>query len=275
MARSVNTIYTELVAAKEAESALDGLTSTSVTAAGIAIHEQYFDSAIEDVETLIAGSSPNSKQWMRAAIKKFQYDATNAQTPTIDDTYNVVYPTVNEDYQIITRVAVTTELDRTVTVKVAKSEPPEALSAPEAAALLGYVNAAFVPGIVYDVISLEADKVYILGTVYFNPLYGGTISQDVFDALDAFYAVMADEDFDGTLYVTKLITTIKAVTGVVDFALQTVKCRPDSVAIGSATVVYDLATGVNNRSHSPLSGYFLPEDTASYEYTDTITFAAM
>jgi hypothetical protein len=282
MARTVSQIKAQLVEYKEANTTLSALTSVSnaaiwsnfldVIAISISVFEQLIDAAKTDVETNIRSASPNSEGWMRSEILKFQYDANNPQTPTIGDDYKITYATINEDYQILTRCSVKTELDRTVSVKVAKSEPPTALVTAEANALLGYVEAFGVPGIVYELVSLEADKVYLDADIYFDSIFGAVISDDVIAAIDAFFASLSEVDFDGVMYVAKLQDAIQNVEGVIDVNLNEIRCRKDTVAFGSATIVYKLSTGVNLRTYNPASGYLLGETTASNTLADTLNF---
>lgn len=282
MARTVSEIFDYLVDLKEADSNLNGLTSTLssaiwrsllyLVAAGSSLVEQYIDQAKEDVETIISGSAPLSKEWIRQLVFRYQYDATNPQRATIDSNYNVVYPVINEDYKIITRCSVKTDLDRQVNIKVAKNDPPEKLTTTEANDLTGYIQSISTPGVVYNLISLDSDKLFIEGDIYYDPLYASVISANVETGLNGVLTTLSDTNFDGTLYISELIEKIRSVVGVIDVNIDTIKCRPDTTAFGSATVIYDLATGVNLRSYNPASGYFEEESTSSQTWGDKITY---
>lgn len=282
MARTVNEIYTALLADKESRSELSSLDSVSsvaiwrvwlyMVASVTAIHEQLWDAAQGVVEATIAGASPNSAEWIRQKVFDFQFSTTNPQTPILNENFNVVYSPIVEDYKIVTRCSVQTAFDRQVNIKVAKGQTPVKLTVGEATALSGYISALLVPGVVYNVISLDSDKVFIDADVYFNSLYASSIQSDVEQSVNDYFATLSDNDFDGALFVAKLQDAIQAVVGVRDVNLKVVKARPDTTAFASATVVYDLANGVNLRFYNPNSGYFGTETTASNTISDTINY---
>lgn len=282
MARTVSEIYASLVEAKEAESGLDGLTSVSasaiwrlflyIQAAAISIHEQYIDTAKLQVEETIKGAAPNNSEWIRQRCFDFQYNLNNPQTPIIDENYNVTYTTINEDYQIVTRCSVITELDRTVSIKAAKNEPPEAMTTAEANSLKGFVEAFSVPGIIYNLISLDSDKVYVEADVYYDTIYSAVIKDNVEASIAAYFKALSDTDFDGLMYVAKLQDSIQAVEGVRDVNLKVIKARANSVVFASADVIYDLSSSINERFYNPLSGYLETEDTSGYELSDSLNY---
>lgn len=282
MARTVTEIYNSLLDAKSTRSELDGLDSVSQTAIWrawlymvaivMSVHEQLWDAAQATVESTIAGSSPNSAEWIRQKVFSFQYDANNPQTPTIDENYNIVYEPIVEEYKIITRVSVQTALDRQVNIKAAKGDNPVKLLTAESNALAGYCNAFLSPGVIYNIISLDSDKVYIEADVYYNSLYASSIQADVEESINNYFATLSDTDFDGALFVARVTDEIQKVTGVRDVNLKVLKARPDTTAFESAKVIYNLSGGVNLRLYQPNSGYFATETTTGQTISDTINY---
>lgn len=278
MARTIETIAQTMFTAKAADTNLNGLTSTSQTsiwrlwiyivAACINVFEQLQDLFKVEIEEIAQSARPGTDEWWQAQLFKFQYDSVTAQTLELVD-LSPQYVVENENLRIITRCSVSTDSDKTVNLKVAKSDPPEPLSAPELTSLGGYIQVIDWAGIYYNVISADADKVMIQAEVYCDAQYFPVIQTTVEAALNTY---LSNVPFDGRIRVAEIEDAIQSVSGVVDVKILTIKARPDLTSYGSATVVFDLATGVNNRYYSSYAGYLLEEDTATHTFADSITY---
>lgn len=282
MARSIAEIKAQMITEKNAQAALSGLTSTSQTAlwnlyiflvaAAINVFEQILDLFKSDIEAVAVRSYPGSPAWIQDKVFKFQYDATNPQYVVYDDTnFSVNYPVINSQLRIVTRCSVSTLFTKTVLVKVAKNDPPEALDATQQSALLSYLYDIGFAGINYTVLSTDPDRLSITGTIYYNGQYSASIQTAVIAALDNYLATLP---FDGQVSVQGATDAIQAVAGVNDVALTEVGVRKSTTLYADRTKIYNLSAGVNLRVYSTYAGYIIQEDTSGSTFTDTLTFQA-
>jgi uncharacterized phage protein gp47/JayE len=191
---------------------------------------------------------------------------------------SVGYATVDEDLRIITRCSVKTASNKTVNIKVAKSDPPVALSAPELSALSTYltnggngtsagVGIAFA-GVRCNVTSVASDKFFLEGTITYDGQYASVIQANVIAAIEEYFAEL---DFDGTIYILKIIDAIQGVEGVIDINILNAAIRPNATAFASKT--YLIQTGLSILTSYPtFAGYVEQETTAGQTFADKLTF---
>ena len=89
MARSISQIQSQILASKNAQAALSGLTSTSqtsiynlwsfVTAVSMNVQENLWDIFQTNLETEIASFPIGTDGWVNEQVLKFQYDGTTPQ----------------------------------------------------------------------------------------------------------------------------------------------------------------------------------------------------
>ena len=285
MARTIAEVKAQMIAQKNALQELNGLDSPSQTAfwnlyvflvaAAIVTFETINDVYTATWQTLLDKSYPGSQKWVLKQVFKFQYSTTTPQFVQYnEDTNTVGYPVTNTELQIITRAGVETLVNKTVLVKVAKSEPPAPLDATEQNSLLSYLYANGFAGITYAVISLQPDRLYLVGNVLYSGQYASTIEQSVIDALDAFLANFSQSNFNQAFTINQIIDVIQSVPGVIDFVPSEMAGRRQIVAWSGRTKFYDLAAGVNQVKYKPYAGYIIQEDTSTKTFADTLTFVA-
>ena len=147
MARSIATIQATMDAEQALQTDLTTLNSPSqtaiyrlwkfITSTIINYCEQLWDIYKSELETQISAAAVGSNAWLQSKVMKFQYSASTPQVLAVDSNFAINYPTIDTTLQIITRCSVTTTSQRVCLVKVAKSDPPVALSAPELSSLSG------------------------------------------------------------------------------------------------------------------------------------------
>jgi len=232
--------------------------------------EQLWDIYKAELETQISAAAVGSNAWLQSKVMKFQYSASTPQVLAVDSNFAINYPTIDTTLQIITRCSVTTTSQRVCLVKVAKSDPPVALSAPELSSLSGFLSDFNFAGVNYVAQSLTSDKIYIDADIYYNGQYASTISANVITAINAYLAAIP---FDGKIKLMSLIDAIQAVTGVTDVVLKNVAIRADATAFANKTYLVQ-----NKTSIIPLyqmyAGYATEETTSGYTFTDTLVFIA-
>jgi len=277
MARTADQIQKEIIAAVESTTELSGLTSQSrrsiwrlftyVVAFIQSVFEQKTDLFKSEIEGIVDRAAPNTAAWIQDRVFKFQYDAI---TPQVIDLVNLVptYPTINTDLQIVTRCSVKADLSNNVKIKVAKSEPPVALSNAEKSALQDYVTTIGCAGINYLVSSATSDKLYVEADVYYQGQYSAIIADNVIAAIEAFLAALP---FDGQLLVSDLERTIRTTTGVKDVVLKNVKARANGTLLSNASSLV-ASNALVARSWNTVAGYIVGEDTSGSTLADTLTF---
>lgn len=280
MARTVAEIQAEIIAYKEAQADLAGLTSTShraiwilwtfVVASAIAIFEQLQDLYLATVEAVVARSAGASFLWVQDKFFKFQYSATDPQVIQLIDTVPQ-YPVVNEALRIITACSVTSSVSNEVNIKVAKEDPYTALSGPELSAAQSMIDTIGVAGIIYNVISLAADKIYINANVYYKGQYSSVIEDLVITALNNYLQTLSKINFNGEIKMSDLEGVIRVVEGVNDVVMLNVKGRADAVVFASGTYFIQNSTLVT-RLWNPAAGYIVQEDTAGQTFADSLNF---
>jgi len=288
MARKIEVIKSQIIAQKDADSTLSGLNSPSqtaiynlwayITAVAIGILEQLLDVFRRDMEVLVSKSAPSTYVWIREKVKLFQF-GYDVKLNTTDLTY--YYETTDTTAQIISRVSVLKGGNKTVFIKVAKSEPPVALNGTEKTAVANYVNEVCSAGIDYQVISLESDKLYIRSEIFYNGQFSDTIENDVKTAIaDYLSNISSPENFNGTIKISAIQDVIQSVTGVTDVLIKEVKLRDNNTVFASASrlvggATLDFDTRIIYKSSETVSGYVVTETTPSYTIDDSLTFTAV
>ena len=280
MARSIQTILAQLDAEQAAQTGLSGLNSPSnsaiyslwkyIVAAQMYFQEVLWDLYKADLELTISKAAVGSSQWFKDRLLKFQYTATTPQVLTVGSDFSVNYAIIDPTLRIISRCSVKTTGVRTVLIKLAKSNPPVALSSTELSSAASYVDDISFAGIHYIVSSQNSDKIYINADIYYDGQYASVIQTNVIDAINTY---LANIDFDGSVKLTSIVDAIQGVVGVTDIVLTDVSIRPDAVAFGSGTYLVQNKTTLIP-SFLTEAGYIVEETTTGNTFTDKLTFIA-
>jgi len=268
MARSINEIKTQIIATKEATKGLEKLSSSSavavwrlwvyVTAVAIQFHETIFDLFRKEVETKIAARQAGTPSWYVARAKEFQ----------VGDTLQVIngvatYATIDPEKQIVTRASYKEAEDGDAIVlqmKVAKGElgSEEPLSNEEKFQLGAYLERIKFAGTKLQVVSLNGDKLRLTAEIFFDGIYAVATVRDAVEA--AINNYLLNLDFDGLVYVNKIIDAIQAVPGVID-----VKITSAVAVVGEDEITID-------RVYETAAGYIVEDKSTGNTFTDLITY---
>lgn len=233
-----------------------------VMAININVFEQLQDAYKSELETIALNAIPGTAAWIKQKVEEFQYDAVTAQYVQLVDLVPM-YLVVDETKQIISRAAVIESGNGVVVVKVATSEPPVALSAPEKTSLEQYLDVIMPAGPTITVSTALADKLYVGANVYYDGQFSGSIQSDVEAAINNYLATLA---FDGVVYVSKIQDAIQSVPGVKDVLLTSIKARQDATVFAGATVL--------TRQWTTIAGYIVEETTSGQTFADSIVYTA-
>ena len=284
MARQISEIYADITAQLTVEFSTNGIiidpTKWSkrnllrlvcyTVATAMAVWEQLADVSIAEMSAIRDSTAAATKKWLQYKMFQFQFSSTDPQNLQI---INGVpsYPTINTALQIIKGCSVNTTSSNNVIIKVAKSNPLVALSNSEKSAAQGYINQIGTAGIVYQVISLNSDKLIIEADIYYNGTYSAVIQQAVIDALNNFLTTLAQEKFDGYLYALDIERTIRNVEGVNDVVVSQLSARQDTQSVGSGVNLI-LGNDLLVRRYQAYAGYTTQETTTGYTFADTLNF---
>lgn len=279
-ARDIQVIKNQIVAEKNAQTDLASLTSTSKTSKWnlwayiVSVCTQFFEQILavymDDIDSKIQVAGVGTSPWLREQILKFQAgDVVNFNTTT----FVTSYTTIDETKKIITRCSVSRVGKNEALIRVAKNEPPEALSSPELTELIGYAQYVEFAGTNITIKTFDSDKLYLKAIVYYKGEYATVIQANVIDALNAYLAnISSATNFGGRIKINAIIDTIQNVEGVTDVKLQEAGVRADLVPFSSRTVIYNLSTGINLVSYDSISGYVVQETESGQTFADQLTF---
>ena len=282
MARSIATIQAQIIANKNAQPELNGLTSTSkfsvwnlwtyVIAVCIGVFEQLLDSYVVDIEKQVSQSAAASALWVQAKMFQFQYDAT---TPQIVKLINTVpqYPVKNVSMQLITAVSVNQTYSNNVQIKVAKGNPLTALASGEITAAQSYIDTIGAAGIKYVVLSSNSDKMYVQADVYYQGQYSAIIATNVIAALNSYLTNLSSNNFNSSVKMSDLENVIRGVVGVNDCVLNNVRFRIDTATFANGVDTI-LNTSILQRQWFPVAGYVGEETTINKTFADSLNFVA-
>jgi hypothetical protein len=270
MARTLEAIETALVAEKTSRAELDVLSSPSETAIwrlwlklcayAAWVHETVWDIFKAEVEATAARAAPGTPGWLVVQAKLFQLDddLTVIETAT---GYEVGYAPGTTGLKVVTQAATKEASDGRLFLKVASNG--EALSAPHMVQFSEYIDRIKPAGIRVLPVSLEADRLQVFGTVYYNALLDlTTIKASVTASITAYLAALP---FDGLVHRAKIEDAIQASTGVVDLSIGNIFLRSGAV-LTALDVRLETASGRAIEEDAPLA------DTSSGLFADTLTF---
>lgn len=236
-------------------------------ASAIAIFEQLQDLYYVKQEKQIESAPAGNVAWIQKKIFEFQYSSTNPQIIQLDTTnLSYSYPTSDPSLQIITRCSVTSDAQGVVSVKVAKQEPPTALTNAEVTALNSYILQMGVAGVTYNVTSALPDNIYLGLDLYYDGQYASVILANVIDSINSFFANIP---FNGTMTLSALEGAIRTTQGVNDLVLKNIYARPDATAFVGAIKLVSNSTELL-RNWRAFAGYMIPETTGGQTPADSI-----
>lgn len=289
MARSLSLIITQMDAEQALKPELSALNSPSTTgiytlwkyivAMNSYLQEVLWDIFKKELENVVLTAAVGSEQWLQAKVFTFQYSLATPQITTLVN-FSPTYLVVDPSLRIITRASVKTTANNTVSVKVAKNEPPVALTLTEVNSLKGYLSqggngtlaGAGVgigsAGIYVNVESYDADKLFLNAQIIYNGQYSTIIQQTVIDAINLY---LKNIPFDGMIKVVSVVDAIQSVPGVTDVIINDMAVRADLTPF--ANKIYLVSGNLEIMSKYPTyAGYIVGETTAGQGFLNTLTF---
>lgn len=277
MARTISDIQASIAAKRAERTELAGLTSPSATAiykvieyvVAVALwaHETLWDRFRADVDALIAAAPAGTPDWYAARALEFQL----GDPLVVRANGRAGYATGTTGAKIIAS-ATAKENDQTgkLVIKVAKLGPggvglaaiedgPGVNDPKPFTQVKAYFARLRFAGTRLEVVSINADRLRVTGTVYYDslldaPTFKAAVVASIQNYLD-------NLPFDGVVRVAQLEDAIQSVPGYKDVELVTVAIRTGTNAAVPFT-----------RAKETEAGYIVPEEMAGFTLLETITF---
>ncbi len=280
MARTVNQILTQMQGEKAAQSTLSTmLTSPSkvaiynlwmyITAVCIALFEQVLDIYTAAIEAMIGRAGVGTLPWIRDRILEFQsgYNVTYSNGV-------VSYPVIDTTARIITRCSVPQSGNKAVNIKVAKSDPPEALTSDELQEIRYYAKQIQFAGTQINVVSLDADFLYVNAVIYYDgQINVATIKANVVAAMKDYCANLSSiENFDGSIIIPAIELALINTPGVKYIVLNEVAFRAATIPFVSRQVLFSLADSIDIPKAATVSGYLVGDTDTGHTFEDSFTY---
>lgn len=264
MARSIDTIFNDMVTQKNGTPALSSLTSSSATAIwrlllyvvafAIYVHEALWDEYRKEVNTAIDEMIPHRPKWYRDKTLAFmkdktlfpdtdRYDTTGMTEEDIEAARVVKHATANESNQSSLLVIKVAGVDQDDSSKRAPIQQEEAVQ------LAAYLQEIKDAGVRISLVNEAADEFQCEVNIYYDPTKDPLTVQS--DCEHAIKDYVENLPFNGEFSNMALIDTIQAVDGV-----------------KIADLVSSEAAPASTTTFAPINAYIVP--TAGYFHVANI-----
>jgi hypothetical protein len=271
MQRSIQTIFNEIIAAKEAEPSLEALDSSSQTAiwrlwawviaGAMFTTETLFGLYKTEVEGVLSTKTPGTLLWYRGMCLGFRYGVG-----LILHNGRIGYPSGDETPPLLARCSVR-ETATGLLIKIAKYQGDDLnpLTNEEFNSFQAYLAAVKYAGTPIQLVNAPSNKLRMTADIYYDPLLITSTGEQIADGKrivdEAILSFLRSLPFDGRLSLTSLVAAIKAVVGVSDVNITLIE--QEYAAAGYQPIVV---------SHVPESGYF--EIAQDHPLSDSLNYIA-
>ena len=233
MARTLTEIYTQAKETREEYLGSTGISNSSkmsimdmftwITSSCIWVFENLLDTFQIDIASDLQNRVNGTPAYYASALMKYQHgDSLQVNS----DGTAFVYPTIDETKRIITRVGYAEHStegfhDKYLVLKTAKGTPGafSPIDDDELLAVRSYVNQIKFAGTDVKVVSRKGDVLIPRLTVFYD---GAVEANVVYDNIEkSLNKFIANVDFDGVVYVQKIIDAIQSTENVVDVYIDT------------------------------------------------------
>lgn len=236
-----------------------------ITAQVIILFEELMDLFKIDIQNIIDNSQYGTDPWWYKTVLAFQFGDT---LQLLNNIYQ--YATIDATKQVVKFCSISSSNGK-VLVKAAGADgsgQPIVLTDDQLSGLVSYCQQKRPAGIRFTVQSLAADLLKVIGNIYYDAAADpAVIKPAVKAAVTAFLQSMnslnatGTANFDGTLYVNKLIDAIQAVPGLKGNQFDLLQ-----IAAKNGADDYTVFTS----SYQPKSGYFMIDP--AFDLDTTLTY---
>ena len=241
MARTIDTIFNEMVAQKKATPALDALTSSSATAIwrlmlyvvafAIHVHEVLWDEYRQEVSSAIDEMVPHRPKWYRDKTLAFMKNKTLIADTDVYDTTGMSEDDIEAARVVKHATANESEEGSILVIKVAGTDPENPdqrapISTDEAAQLAAYLHEIKDAGVRIQLVNEAPDEFRCTIDIYYDPTKDPLTVQT--DCETAIRDYVENLPFNGQFSNMALIDTLQAVEGVKIAELKSSESAPAS-----------------------------------------------
>lgn len=278
MARTIDEIFNEIIKAKEADTRLDGLNSTSkvaiwrlwayITAFAIWTLEMIFDTHKAEVYTILSEKKPHTARWYRNKALAFQYGFDLIEDSDVFENTGFTEDEISSS-KIVKYSAVTeAETESRLIVKIATENGGELqpISDAQKQTFDAYINEIKDAGVKITVINYLPDILKLQMKIYRDPLVLDANGQSILTGKkpveDAIKNYLKNLPFNGELVLAHLVDALQSVEGVKIPHIV----LAESKWIDANTNGYGNFQPVDVKT-IPASGYFKVENFDNISYT--------
>lgn len=293
MARTLSEIYAEAKALRDNRleltefhngskmSILDAF--TWVTSAAIWSFENLLDIFKVDVASDLQNRINGTPQYYANALLKFQYgdelemnaEGTQFSYPTVDTTKRVItkvaYSEVNDE-RIVEEDGVKTVykfFDKDLVLKIATGEAGayEQLSEEVLTAVRAYMQKIAFAGTHLTIVSRKGDVLIPRLTIFYD---GGVTEEEIYEAVEAaLNEFIANLDFDGAVYVQKIIDCLQRVDHVTDVFIDTAASDSNGIFVAQYDDDNNLISDKSGQVQHRVERFFIPNSGFLKQATDS------
>ena len=293
MARTIAEIQADMVTAKEAESGLSGLTSTSLTAiwrllfyvcaVAIKVIEDLLDVHTEEIENRKLEITAGTTRWYGSESLLYQYGDSLEYVDTYvnedGETVNLIgkglyYNPITPANRVVDLSAADV-INGVTVIKVARlvSGVAQPLSSAQLTGFTQYWLEKRFSGTSVSIISQDPDLLRAEYLITYDPQLLSSTGESlsipgifpVEDAITNFLQTYQDENFAGDMRVMRLTDAIQTASGVVNAVANLVYGKPDGGT-------YSDILAVSNQTYTATAGYMQIDPL--YPLSTTLTYSA-
>lgn len=269
MARSIGTIYNEIIAAKSNRVELEDLNSNSSTAiwrlfayivaTAIFSFETMMDLFKAEVDGIIAATKPGTLLWYRSACLSYRYGVY-----LVVHNGRISYPVDDTTPPLLAQCSVR-EVSDGLVIKIAKEDAGNLtpITTDEFNAFAAYLSSIKYAGTPIRIVNASANLLKLYAVIYYDPMIIKASGQSIADNQrvvdNAIYAYLKSLPFDGRLKRSSLTEIIKSVPGVMDAHITVLQHKYHDLAYEDIVV-----------SHVPESGYYKIDN--AHPLTQTLSY---
>lgn len=246
MAQSIQEIYNNYIATNNAYPELAVIPNTNTSDMALLqtiyyicsindqVAQQYYDAFKLDLQTIASNATVGTAKWWQDRILNyFQYstDPDYGVLKAVAPYYIPKYDLIDSNLNIVKYCSVTQQSNnRQVTIKVAKqvSGAPAQLTNDELNAVKKFVTDSQTAGLLINTVSFPADSIKLNLEIYYNAGYiESVVEQQVKDAIINYLTVL---NFDGAIYLTKIVDVIQNIEGVNDIKINSASGKAEATA---------------------------------------------
>jgi len=277
MARTIDTVYNEIVTEAQNYDELNAIDTTSrvsrfhlliyIVAVAIVIFEKILDQHIVEVDEIIFEQKIGTDRWHRNKALDFQYGFDLLED---DDQFDNGTATDDEiaDSKIIKHAAVVqSETRSSIIIKVAteNNEVLEPITDEQLVAFTAYMEEVSFAGTQFTVINEQADLLVPSIRIYRDPLVLNETGQNILTGEQsveiAITNYLKELNFNGELIIQSLVDALQLVDGVQVVHVTSLQTAQYSSGLGA----YEDVSPISVR-HTAYSGHFKVEDFSGMSY---------